>query len=643
MWRRAARAPHARTSMTFVTGALAACLLAGLAGLATPAAQAPVRQGAVAAPSAVDVVDRSIAELQDEMRAGRATSRDITAAHLARIAAYDKQGPALNAMIALNPRALDEADTLDRERRERGPRGPLHGIPVVIKDNYETADMPTTGGSVALAGFAPGRDAFQVKKLRDAGVVILGKTNLHELAAGIITISSLGGQTRNPYDPARTPGGSSGGTAAAVAASFAVGGMASDTCGSIRIPAANNNLFGLRGTLGLSSRTGIIPLSHTQDIGGPLARTVADLALLLDATVGEDPADPTTVASRGRLPTSFAEGLAPGALQGARIGVLKNSFGAAPEDEEVSAIVRRALDQMKAQGAEIVEVTIPGLDDVVGASSLINLEFKTDLIHYLAQFPNAPVKSLQDILDRGAFHAALETTFKLRNTAVADPEEIRKVHARRALAAALVEAAFDEHRIEALAYPTLRRRPVVVEEPQRGTNCQLSASTGFPAMAMPAGFTTDGVPIGFELLGPAWSDARLLALAYAYEQAVHPRRPSPTTPRLVNGQAPRPVAFTAAADAPSSSSTRARFEFDPVSGRLSFEFPADVAAASLHRAGPGPDGPVLHRLIDPAAPSPRGAVVLPPWQRAMLLEGALRAVVRTPGGATTLRLEPPAR
>jgi len=347
--------------------------------------------------------------------------------------------------------------------------------------------MPTTGGSVALAGFAPGRDAFQVKKLRDAGVVILGKTNLHELAAGIITISSLGGQTRNPYDPARTPGGSSGGTAAAVAASFAVGGMASDTCGSIRIPAANNNLFGLRGTLGLSSRTGIIPLSHTQDIGGPLARTVADLALLLDATVGEDPADPTTVASRGRLPTSFAEGLAPGALQGARIGVLKNSFGAAPEDEEVSAIVRRALDQMKAQGAEIVEVTIPGLDDVVGASSLINLEFKTDLIHYLAQFPNAPVKSLQDILDRGAFHAALETTFKLRNTAVADPEEIRKVQARRALAAALVEAAFDEHRIEALAYPTLRRRPVVVEEPQRGTNCQLSASTGFPAMAMPAG------------------------------------------------------------------------------------------------------------------------------------------------------------
>ena len=268
-----------------------------------------VRRGAGAAPArSVEVVERTILDLQAEMTAGRTTARDIAAAHLARIAAYDKQGPAINALIALNPRALEDADALDRERRERGPRGPLHGIPLVIKDNYETADMPTTGGSVALAGFRPGRDAVQVAKLRAAGAVILGKTNLHELAAGIITISSLGGQTRNPYDLARTPGGSSGGTAAAVAASFAMGGMASDTCGSIRIPAANNNLFGLRGTLGLSSRTGIIPLSHTQDIGGPLARTVTDLALLLDATVGDDPADAITATGRDRRPKSFRDG-----------------------------------------------------------------------------------------------------------------------------------------------------------------------------------------------------------------------------------------------------------------------------------------------------------------------------------------------
>src|SRR6185503_7282095 len=189
------------------------------------------------------------------------------------------------------PHALDDADALDRERRARGSRGPLHGIPIVVKDNYATIDMPTTGGSKALAGFETHRDAFMVKKLRDAGAVIIGKTNLHELAYGITSISSMGGQTRNPYDPSRNPGGSSGGTGAAVAANFAAAGMGSDTCGSIRIPAANNSLFGLRGTMGLSSRDGIIPLSHSQDIGGPLARSVTDLAILLDATVGADDGD----------------------------------------------------------------------------------------------------------------------------------------------------------------------------------------------------------------------------------------------------------------------------------------------------------------------------------------------------------------
>jgi amidase len=637
MLRRAASGPGRAGARVACGIAVAGALIA--AGRMAPSAQraAPVT---ASAGEGVDVVERTIPELQAEMTAGRATARAVAAAHLARIAAYDKQGPAINAMIALNPRALEDADALDRERRDRGPRGPLHGIPLVIKDNYETADMPTTGGSVALAGFRPGRDAVQVAKLRAAGAVILGKTNLHELAAGIITISSLGGQTRNPYDLARTPGGSSGGTAAAVAANFAMGGMASDTCGSIRIPAANNNLFGLRGTLGLSSRTGIIPLSHTQDIGGPLARTVTDLALLLDATVGDDPADAITATGRDRRPASFREGLSANALKGARIGVLKNLFGAALEDAEVSGIVRRALDEMKAQGAEIVEITIPGLDEVVDRSSLINLEFKTDLMAYLAQFPSAPVKSLQDILDRGGFHAALETTFKLRNAAIAEPEEIRQVQARRRALAAMVNAAFDEYRVEALAYPTLRRRPVVVEEPQRGTTCQLSASTGFPAMAMPAGFTTDGVPIGFEILGPAWSDARLVSLAYAYEQATRPRRAAPTTPPLVNGVPPGPVSFEAV-DTASGPAMRARFDYDPVAGRLSYEFPPNTLSASLHRGAPGAASPVLHRLIDPASPATRGTIVLPAYQRPALLEGALSVVAQTGETRLTLPLRVP--
>jgi Asp-tRNA(Asn)/Glu-tRNA(Gln) amidotransferase A subunit family amidase len=581
----------------------------------------------------VSVEEKSIVELGAMMASGSATSQEITAAFLARIEAYDRQGPKLNAMIAMNPRALEYAAALDRERKEKGPRGPLHGIPIAIKDNYETADMPTTGGSMALAGFETGRDAFLVKKLRDAGAVIIGKTNLHELAAGIITVSSMGGQTLNPYDPARTPGGSSGGSAAAVAANFAVAGMASDTCGSIRIPAANNNLFGLRGTAGLSSRTGIIPLSHTQDIGGPVARSVTDLAIVLDATVGEDPADAVTRGHAGRIPR-FRDALGGATLKGARIGVLKNYFGTAPEDEEVAGVVRKAIDAMKTEGAEIVEVTIPGLDEALQNTSLINVEFKADLIAYLAQFPKAPVKSLADILSRGQFHAALESTFKARNTATAEPEQVRRIMARRAATLAMVNAAVDEHRVEALAYPTLRRRPVVVEEPQRGTNCQLSASTGLPAMAMPAGFTDDGVPIGFELMGPSWSDARLVALAAAYERAVSPRRSPPITPFLVNGKPPAPVTFVLSQG--DKGALGVRFGYHRVSGELSFEvlglLPGEgILSGALHRSTPGTDGPVVVRLVSPVAPQPSGRVTLSPHQRTLLEQGRLSISVRTAG------------
>src|SRR5262245_53141564 len=289
-------------------------------------------------------MEKSIPDLQQAMQSGTVPSRQLTAMFLARIRAYDQSGPRLNAMIAVNPRALEAADALDRERAAGRVRGPLHGIPVLIKDNFETSDMPTTAGSIALARLATGRDAFQVKKLRDAGAVVVGKTNLHELASGITTISSLGGQTLNPYDLDRTPGGSSGGTGAAVAASFGAAGMGSDTCGSIRIPSANNNLFGLRGTHGLSSRAGIVPLSHTQDIGGPLARTVTDLTLMLDATVGADAADEITTRSNGHIPRSYRDALSADGLKGVRLGVLKQMFGAAPEDEETGRIVRASID-----------------------------------------------------------------------------------------------------------------------------------------------------------------------------------------------------------------------------------------------------------------------------------------------------------
>jgi Asp-tRNA(Asn)/Glu-tRNA(Gln) amidotransferase A subunit family amidase len=294
---------------------------AGVAVLGQSGRPAP---GATAR-STFDVMEKSLEELQRAMQAREVTSRQLVDLYLARIEAYDKQGPAVNAIVSVNPRAREAAELLDAERASGGPRGLLHGIPVLVKDNYETIEMPTSAGSIALAGFHPLRDAFQVQRLKAAGAVILGKTNMHELAAGIVTVGSRFGQTKNPYDLDRNPGGSSGGTGAAVAANFAAAGMGSDTCGSIRNPASHNNLVGLRGTQGLSSRTGIVPLSSTQDIGGPLARSIADLAILLDATVGPDPADKTTSMSADRIPTSYRAGLGRASLKEARIGVFATS------------------------------------------------------------------------------------------------------------------------------------------------------------------------------------------------------------------------------------------------------------------------------------------------------------------------------
>lgn len=263
-----------------------------------------------------DVSERSIGELQSAMATGEVSAAELVELYLNRIAAYDRNGPHLNAVLHLNPNATADARALDEERSRQGPRGPLHGIPVLLKDNFDTKDMPTTGASLALAGLVPREDAFQVRKLREAGAVLLGKVNLHELALGLTTVSSLSGQTLNPYDIGRAPGGSSGGSAVAAAASFAAFAMGTDTSGSIRIPSAHNALVGLRPSAGLSSRAGIIPFGHTQDTGGPMARTVTDIAIVLDATVGYDPADPTTAASRNHMPATYTAYLKPDALNG---------------------------------------------------------------------------------------------------------------------------------------------------------------------------------------------------------------------------------------------------------------------------------------------------------------------------------------
>jgi amidase len=568
---------------------VAACVGAALFGAPILSSQ-PGRPAPVVAVSGFDVMEKSIPDLQQAMQSGAATSRQLTAAYLARIRAYDKAGPRINAMIAINPRALESAEALDAERAGGRVRGPLHGIPILIKDNFETADMPTTAGSLALARLETGRDAFQVKKLRDAGAVIVGKTNLHELASGITTISSIGGQTLNPYDLNRTPGGSSGGTGAGVAANFGVAGMGSDTCGSIRIPSANNNLFGLRGTIGLSSRTGIVPLSHTQDIGGPLARTVTDLALMLDATVGADPADEITARSNGHIPRSYRDGLNADGLKGVRVGMLKQLFGTAPEDEDVARIVRAAIDAMKRAGVEIVDVVIPGLEEQLQGSSVINAEFKFDLQDYLAHVPNPPVHSLTEILDSGRYHAALETNFRTRNRPESrDTDDYRRALVRRTAVRQLVLAALEEHNVQALAYPTLRRVPAAIGEPQRGSNCQLSPSSGLPAVAMPAGFADGAVPVGVELLGADWSEASLLNMAYAYEQATRPRRPPFSTPPLVNGAAPAPRTFLVKAG-----SATVSFTYDVTISRLSYSVTAAAGGVlTLHRGPANESGAVV--------------------------------------------------
>jgi Asp-tRNA(Asn)/Glu-tRNA(Gln) amidotransferase A subunit family amidase len=575
-----------------------------------------------------DVFEQSIVDLQAAQAAGRVTSRRLVDAYLARIQAYDQAGPRLNSIVLLNPRAREDADALDRERAEKGPRGPLHGIPILIKDNYDTADMPTAGGSLGLATLQPAADAFQVRKLRQAGAVILGKTTMHELAAGITTISSMTSQTRNPYDLYRVPGGSSGGTGAAIGASFAAAGMGSDTCGSIRIPAANQNLIGLRGTHGLSSRTGVMPLSSTQDIAGPLARTVMDLAIMLDATVGPDPADPITADGAAHIPASYRDGLKADALKGKRIGILKALFGTAPEDEEVGGIVRKALDGMKAEGAEVIDIVVPGLDELMRDSSVIADEFKFDLADYLAKQPNAPVKSLGEILERGLHHDQLDATFRLRNS----PEKKESEHYRQALVKrgalrAAVLATLDEHRIDALAYPTLRRKPALIGEAQAGSSCQLSATTGLPAISVPAGFTVDGLPIGVELLGGAFTEAALLNLAYGWEQATKPRRPPFSTPPLVKGAAPAPVTFEATVAGVATGAVK--FTYDRTTGALRYDATATglgadrVLGLTLQRSNGGKPGPIVAHFLVPNQIAGTGTLTMRGRDREELTAGTL--------------------
>jgi Asp-tRNA(Asn)/Glu-tRNA(Gln) amidotransferase A subunit family amidase len=605
-----------------------------------------------ALPSAaqIEVTEASISELQEAMTTGAATSVQITAAYLDRIRAYDQAGARLNSLIRVNPNALAEAEALDRERSARGPRGPLHGIPIILKDNYDMIGMPSTAASLGLAGLTPPDDAFQVKKLREAGAVFIGKSNLHELASGISTVASLGGQTLNPYDLSRNPGGSSGGTGAAIAASFAAVGWGSDTCGSIRIPSSHNNLVGLRPTKGLSSIDGILPLSHTQDTGGPLARTVRDLAIALDATIGPDPADPATGALDGRALPVFTDALDERALDGARIGILEKLFGSGAEIA-AARVVRAAIEEMTELGADTMTLEIPELDSLTARTGVISHEFVADLADYLAGVPEAPVASLHELMDQGVIHEALIPRMRARTSDDAlDPEAYRESLSRRGPLRDTLVALMDRHELDALLYPTMRQIPSLNPDPQRGSNCQLAANTGMPAISVPAGFTDGLLPIGVELLGRTFDDARLVALAYAFEQGTDHRRPPPSTPPLADGIAPTALSFNVHATGESATEARGRFTFDPVRGTLAYEVTvtgvdaAEVHAVALRSTDEQGQWMVVRRISGPGVTTPQGTIRLTPANRSRLERGELYLDVFTRGhpfGAARASLELP--
>jgi amidase len=515
-----------------------------------------------------DVFEASISEIRDALDAGQVSSVQLVQQYLDRIQAYDKQGPKLNSIVRVNPQALAQAQALDGERVRTGSRGPLHGVPIVVKDNYNTDHMPTTGGSVALANFIPSENAAQVDKLLRAGAIILAKTNLHEYAYGITSIGSLVGQTRNPYDPRRVPGGSSGGTGAAVAASFAAAGFGSDTCGSIRIPSAFNNLIGLRPSKGLSSIYGILPLSHTQDVAGPLARSAQDLAIILDIVSGYDSRDEATQIMRTAAVPAFMDRLYSANLGDLRIGKLQQYFEGS--DSAVGAAIEDALDWYEQQGVEIVNVEIPDLEDLIRRSGLIGHEFKPDIDQYLDTFSMDDSLNLNFIVSQGLYHEAVDGVLSRSNASELDEQAYSRALAVRSQLRAAIEAVMSEQGLNAIAYPTIKRTQVFTGDSQPGSNCSLSANSGLPALSMPVGFTSNGLPVGLELLGGFLQDAELLAIAQTYESAMSSRRAPSTTPALVSGLAPASQSFELVFSR-GSLRVEARFEYSTVTNLFEFQ------------------------------------------------------------------------
>ena len=482
--------------------------------------------------------EATVSSINRAFDAGALTSQELVQLYLNRIEAYDDKGPSLNSIITINPDALEVAAALDLERQTTGARSLLHGVPILLKDNYDTFDLPTSAGATVLQNSIPPDDAFVVDRLRDAGAIILGKTNLDEFARGSSGLSSVGGQTKNPYALDRVPGGSSGGTGASISANFATIGLGTETGVSIRNPAANNSLVGIASTEGLVSRGGVVPLSFTQDRTGPLARTVTDAAIVLDIIVGFDPSDPVTAKSIGQIPAGgYTSLLDKDALAGARIGVFRDLFRSGPIHEEGLAVIETAITDMKAQGATIVDDVTLGFDvfGFLANSRVNNLEFKFALNDYLESLgPDAPVKSLTEIIEDGRYLPRLEggligsdAVESLENNPVYD-----ELIARRSFLRNETLKVMDALDLDAIVYPMKTVPPGVIGQPDPESDNPFTSIAGLPGIVVPAGYTSAGLPIGIEFSGRPFSEAELLGLSYSYEQATQNRRTPSLFPSL---------------------------------------------------------------------------------------------------------------
>ena len=482
----------------------------------------------------------TIEDLNHAFEAGTLTSRQLIEMYLARIAAYDRAGPELNAVVWLNEKALETAAALDAERSARGPRSPLHGIPVVLKDNVDTGDMPTTAGSILLAGSIPPDDAFIVRKLREAGAIILGKVNMSEFASGGTRSSSGDFYMKNPHALERTPAGSSGGTGISIAASFTQLGIGTDTGGSVRGPSTSNGIVGMRPTHGLLSRDGIVPLSSTLDMPGPMTRHVYDLAVMLGAMTGVDPADPATAKSEGRFETDYTGFLDEGALMGARIGIARDFMGF---DEEVDWVINTALEAMKARGATVIDVHYPRwLLDVKGDwyTTVRWPEFRAEIAQYLSTLAPEYPKTLAEMIERSRHITSVTpeggrpnptrwTLFQQEEASgtLTDYEYVAMRDHGFPLVRDLVGGMIEAMNLDAVVYPTSPTRPELLEGGGGGgglSATNIASLAGFPDLIVPAGFTSNRLPVGISFMGPAFSEPRLIALGYAFEQATRARR-----------------------------------------------------------------------------------------------------------------------